>query len=629
MYKLLLFTLLFSQASFAQAIAAQTPTQSATAQTNEPAEILLPAIELDVIPPPQRASDNRTTVTRKDLELRQTQTLADALRHVEGVSIVNSGGPGKPSSVFIRGSNADHVLVLIDGVEMNDLLSPSRGASLDQVFADEVESIEVLRGPQTLRYGASALNGVINIKTKKGAGAPKRLVKAELGKYKSVDGMLGLAGGEPDSNYDIRYSQFQTDGFSTANSKNGNQESDGVSQSQVSGRFGASPLKNLDLDLSARYVDTHNEIDGGGAVFSDDPDYYTHTRKLLTSLQTHSVFDHNFIELNNLVSLQRFERISKNSADIVSPAATVENYHGQLLKVASAVNLNWTQRYSTEVGADFKEDRGRSANQFSDQKSSMAGVFISNSHNSPNGIFLDFGTRFDHHSSTEENYITYQAGIGHWLGRSTTLRLGGGTSIKQPSLYQLYSSFGNPNLKTEEGTAADLKVEHSFFNGFGKLSSSIFYNHFENLIDVRTLNYENVGEAQNYGYELVARSPVAAGILLGGTYTRLNSKNLSTGSALLRRPKDSANADLQLNLTPTLQFLYSANFVGQREDINRFNATTMMGSHVVARLVMNYQLSKDSQIYTRIENLHDKKYEEVSDYGTSRRAAYVGFKSQF
>lgn len=620
MFKLLIFTLLFSEAPLAQ---------SAAAQVSEPAEVVLPAIELDVIPSKDRASESKTTITRKDLELRQTQTLADALRHVEGIAVVNSGGTARPSSVFIRGSNADHVLVLIDGVEMNDLLSPSRGATLDQVLSDEVESIEVLRGPQTLRYGASALNGVINIKTRKGSGSPKRLVKAEIGKYKSVDGMIGLTGGEPDSNYDIRYSQFQTDGFSAANIEDGNRETDGASQSQISGRFGATPINNLDLDFSARYVDTYNEIDGGGTNFSDDPDFYTDTRKLLTSLQSHSEFENGSIELDNLISVQRFDRISENVADLASPATNFENYHGQIFKVASVLSLNWSASYSTDVGIDFKEDRGRSLNQFSDQSSSVAGAFISNSYSHHSGLFLDFGTRFDHHSPSNEDYVTYQAGVGHWLSRSTSIRLGGGTSIKQPSLYQLYSSFGNQNLKTEEGTAADLKLEHSFAEGLGTLSSSAFYNHFENLIDVRGLNYENIGKAQNYGYELLARTPLGSGVLIGGTYTRLNSKNLTSGAALLRRPKDSANADLQFNLTPSLQFLYSANFVGKREDINRFNTTTTMRSHVVSRLVMNYQTSKDSQIYTRIENLYDRNYEEVSGYGTSRRAAYIGFKSQF
>ena len=619
MFKLLILSLLFFQ----------TPIQSAAAQLNEPAEIILPAVELDVIPDQDRASENRTTVTQRELELRQSQTLADALRHVEGITVINSGGPGKPSSVFVRGSSADHVLVLIDGVEMNDLLSPSRGATLDQVFSDEVESIEILRGPQTLRYGASALNGVINIKTKKGSGAPKRLVKAEIGKYKSVDGMVGLTGGEPDSNYDIRYSQFQTEGFSTANTENGNREADGASQSQISGRFGARPLKNLDLDLSARYIDTYNEIDFGSTLVEDDPDFYTDTRKLLTSLQTHSAFNNDSIELNNLISLQRFDRVSENVADIASPATSRENYHGQLFKIASSTILRWTPRYSAEVGLDFKEDRGRTASQFADQKSSLAGVFISNTFNSSTGLFFDFGTRFDHHFANSEDYLTYQSGVGYVFKENTKLRIGGGTSIKQPSLYQLYSSFGNQNLKTEEGSAADIKLEHGFAQGYGVLSSSVFYNHFENLIDLRGSNYTNVGEVQNYGYELVARSPIAPGILIGGAYTNLNSKDLSTGSPLLRRPRDSASADLQLNFTPTFQILYSTNYVGRRNDITPTGGAKEMGSHFVARLVLNYQLSKDSEIYTRIENLYDRRYEEISNYGTSRRAGYVGFKSQF
>lgn len=615
MFKLIFFTLLF--------------TQFALAQANEPTEVVLPAVELKVRPDFDRASDNRTTVSRKELELRQTQTLADSLRHVEGVTVVNSGGTGRPTSIFIRGSNADHVLVLIDGVEMNDVLSPSRAATLDQIFSDEIESIEILRGPQSLRYGASALNGVINIKTKKGSGAPQRHIKAELGSYKTIDGMVGLSGGEPDSNYDIRYSQFQTEGFSAASAQNGNSELDGASQSQVSGRFGARPLKNLDLDLSVRYIDTHNEIDFGDTAAEDDPDYYTDTRKLLTSLQSHSEFDNKFVELDNLVSIQRFDRISENVADLASATTRFENYHGQLLKVASTTTLNWTNQQTTQLGADFKEDRGRSLGQFSDQSSSLVGAFFSHSYTDRFGLFADFGARADRHLTSSEDYITSQSGVGFAFNENTRIRLGSGTSIKQPSLYQLYSSFGNANLKTEKGRGADLKLEHTFANGDGKLSSAVFYNHFENLIELPTTQYQNVGEARTYGTEFVARTPIASGILIGGTYTYLKSKNLSSGRPLLRRPSNSATGDLQLNFTPAFQVLYSSSFVGKRDDLTPSGGARVMDSHFVSRLVFNFKLSDESQIYSRIENLYDRRYEEVASYGTSRRAAYIGFKSQF
>lgn len=599
----------------------------AFAQVNEPTDVVLPAIELKRASM-ERASGNKTTVQKEELQLRQNQTIADALRSVEGVTITNSGGPGKPSSVFIRGSNADHVLILIDGVEVNDLLSPSRAATLDQVFSDEVERIEILRGPQTLRYGPSALNGVVNIVTKKGFGGPKRLLKAEIGKYSSVDGMLGLSGGEPDTNYDIRYNQFQTEGFSSADERLGNTETDRASQSQVSGRFGLAPLNNLDLDVSVRYIDSFTENDLGGGVNQDDLDFFTRTRKLLTSVQTASKFNDGFIELNNLVALQRFDRISQNNPDLVNPASLYENYHGQLLKLSSNTNLNWTRNQSTTLGFDFKEDRGRS-NSFSDKSNQLVGAFASHSYTSTSGIFFDFGARWDEELKNSQNYFTTQNGIGFAFTDQTNIRLGGGTSIKQPSLYQLYSTFGNKDLQTEKASSAELKLEHGFADHLGKLSSAVFYNHFDDLIDIAGTQYINSGSAETFGAEFVARAPIAAGIFVGGTYTLLRTRSLQTGLPLLRRPNESATADLQLNFTERLHVLHSTNFVGVRDDIDNVGSRTVLPEHFVSRLVTNFDISKDSKMYVRIENLYDRKYQEISGFGTTRRAAYLGFSTQF
>lgn len=603
-------------------------TSVAVAQVNEPDVVILPTIDLKKAPD-TKASEDKTTVTSSDLQLRQSQTLADALRSVEGVTVVNSGGPGKPSSVFIRGANADHVLVLIDGVEINDLLSPSRAASLDQVFQDEVERIEILRGPQTLRYGPSALNGVINIITKKGLGSPKRLVKAEIGKYSTVDGMIGVSGGEPDTNYDIRYSQFQTSGFSSADENlPGNTEPDRASQTQVSGRFGTAPFKNLDLDLSVRYVDSYNANDLGGGANQDDLDFFTRTRKLLTSLQSKSSFQDGFIDLHNLVALQRFDRVSQNNPDLTNPASLYENYHGQLLKASSNTNLNWTRNQSTSLGIDFKEDRGRS-NQFSEKYNQLLGAYASHSYSSNSGIFFDVGARWDEALVDSQNYFTTQNGIGYAFSDQTNFRVGGGTSIKQPSLYQLYSTFGNRNLKTERASGVDAKLEHNFADNVGKLSSSIFYNHFDDLIDISGLQYANFGSAETYGAEFLGRTPIASGILIGGTYTLLRTHSLQSGLPLLRRPNESATADLQLNVTDNFQILHSTNFVGVRDDVDAVGTRTTLPKHFVSRLVTNYQVSKDSKISVRIENLYDRKYEEIAGFGTSRRAAYVDFSSQF
>src|SRR5262249_38158702 len=154
--------------------------------------------------------------TEEQFEQKQATTAADALRGTPGLNVVRSGGQNQITSVFIRGANSDHTLVLIDGVEANDPSSPARAFDFSHLTLDDVERIEVLRGPQSTLYGSNAIGGVVNIITKRGEGPPSGYLLGEYGTYNTFRQAGGVSGGTKLVNYSFSFSHITSDGFSAA-----------------------------------------------------------------------------------------------------------------------------------------------------------------------------------------------------------------------------------------------------------------------------------------------------------------------------------------------------------------------------------------------------------------------------
>src|ERR1035437_2727867 len=233
-----------------------------------------------------------TIIYSAEISRRNKTSVFDLLKDEYGISFTQQGGANKLSSISIRGSNSNHTFVLIDGVEVNMASYPGNSYDFSFLSPDNVERIEVLRGPQSTLYGSNAMAGVINIITKKGSGRPKFLVEGEGGSYGTYRGVAGLNGSIDMFNYSVSVSRLKTMGFSSASSRYGNTEKDGSDNNNLSSRFGLDLSDNFNLNFFYRFSKGSSDLDQWGGLHGDDSTYVSNMEEYELKGETElSLFD--------------------------------------------------------------------------------------------------------------------------------------------------------------------------------------------------------------------------------------------------------------------------------------------------------------------------------------------------
>ncbi|MDD2337110.1 MAG: TonB-dependent receptor plug domain-containing protein [Geobacteraceae bacterium] len=212
-----------------------------------------------------------SVITREEIDRSKKPFVLDLLRTVPALDVVQSGGPGGLTSVSIRGAASEYTLVLLDGVRMNDPSTPGASYDFANLTTDNIERIEVLRGPQSTLYGSDAMGGVINIITRQGTGKPSGFVSAEGGSFGTATEKAAISGGTELLRYSLGLSREDTSGFSSAGEKYGNHETDGFHSTSISTRLGVTPSRIFDVDCIVRYLSTKADMDNGGGAGQDDP----------------------------------------------------------------------------------------------------------------------------------------------------------------------------------------------------------------------------------------------------------------------------------------------------------------------------------------------------------------------
>ncbi|MEO5863814.1 MAG: TonB-dependent receptor plug domain-containing protein, partial [Nitrospiraceae bacterium] len=225
----------------------------------ETREVVVSATKTPV--PVTRLTSAVEVITEEDLKRRHVKTVVDALRLSQGVTVFSNGGPGSSSTVRIRGSNSDQVLVVIDGAIMNS--ATLGNFNLANLTTDNIERIEILRGAQSMLWGADAMGGVINITTKKGTGAPSASAFFEYGSFSSIREGGQASGKTGPVDFSVALSRWDYTGFSAVNYRRGASERDGFHNWQTSARLGIALPHEGRLDFNFRLLQGRTNIDGG------------------------------------------------------------------------------------------------------------------------------------------------------------------------------------------------------------------------------------------------------------------------------------------------------------------------------------------------------------------------------
>lgn len=581
-------------------------------------EVVVTASRLEE--PLKETTSDVISISREEIETRNVEFATDILRQIPELNLVQNGGAGKSATVFLRGGSTTQTLVMIDGVKVKSTTTGSFDFS--GLLVDDIERIEIVKGPQSTIYGSEAMAGVINIITKKGKGKPKMDVSLEAGSFGTYKPVLSVYGGTEKLDYRLTASYLKTDGISAA--KTGT-EKDGYENAAVSGKFGFKVTNNAELEFTGRYSYDWNELDSFKA---DDLNYVEHGNHHMFSGKGKLYLLNIWEQVLTLSSVRDELRLrdpdtSFNEADITTGIETVDWQH----------NLYISEPYTLTMGTEYRKEKAERQGTFDETVDNKA-VYLNNKLKVfEDTLILNAGLRYDNHETFGDE-TTYRLGALYNIEPvGLRVRSSYGTGFRAPTLNELFyqdpwGSSGNPDLKPEQSSSWEVGMNKGLFGEKVSLSVTYFEQQYEDLIQWEEVapwvwQPQNVAEAEVKGVETDVLVKVTDAFNLKAGYTNLDTEDKTTGQRLRRRPKDKLNVQATLS-GERFSLLADYIFVGERLD-----AGNELDSYNLVNLSGSYRLTKNLRLTARVENLMDEDYEEADGFGTPGTAFYGGIKTSF
>lgn len=620
-----LCTIVMTCGSFSQVFAVE---EEGEEEVVELKEVVVTATR---VPAPEREiGSSMTVITEEEIKAKGYTMAKEVLKGTLGVDVVSAGGPGAQSSVFLRGANGYHTLVLIDGMEAGDPSGTQRLFDFANLTVENIERIEIVRGPQSVLYGADAMGGVINIITKKWGKEPTLYLGSEGGSFSTAQQFVGVGAANDWVDFSFDFSHIRTEGFSTVDADlPGVEEDDPWENFTVSSRLGIAPADWLDFGMSFRLHDGMTELDDGY--------YYQDVEGYHMDKQEFFVRPHLRVTAFNSLWEQTFAYgFTTHSKAFIDDPWGDSDYDGEKHEVSWQHNLYLHKTNTLTLGIEYEKEAMKST--FMDCKSAYTySLFAQDQIKLIDISYTTLGVRWDHHKEFggHPTFRVTQAFVFDKIG--TTIKGSIGTGFRAPSLYELYAPpffgmpVGNPNLDPEESIGWDVGAEQSLFNDRITLGVTYFHNEFDDLIDYDfVLGYVNVDDAETWGIEsfieVIPFKDLSARVMY--TYTHTEDDE---GLPLLRRPLHKAGLNVRYRFlddrgTANLDLLY----VGERDDVNAsVGSRVEVDDYVVVNLSGSFNVHKYVEVFARIENLFDQDYQEIFGYGTPGISAYGGVKLTF
>lgn len=593
------------------------------------------------VPTPAREiASSVTVITAKEIEQQQRRTLPQALAMVPGLNIVQIGGPGGQTSVFMRGTNSNHVKVLIDGIEANDPSTPNRSFDFGSMSTDDIERIEVLRGPQSGLYGANALGGVISITTRRGEGPPKMTGRVEVGSHGTFNQAAGFSGSDDRFNYAFNVAHMRTE---STDSVPPNLIPPGVrvkpnayDNYTYSGRLGFVVTDTLSVNWAGRYTDGQfqSTYDSG---FPGRPTPYRALQNYAQAFTRGEVvwdpLGGRFVNRFS-VSYSNQDRSNRSPNAFGILGRPTENL-GERTKVDWRGDLELAKGHTLVMGLQYERERLDTAALTASNGNKAA--FLEYQGNIADRFFLAANIRRDDDDSYG-GHTTYRVAPALIVpGTETKLKASYGAGFKAPTLSELFSDsrpafnfFGNPDLKPEESRGWDIGFEQPLFDRRFQFGATWFQNDIENLIVTNAArnSYANVGKAQTKGVEAFAALEPSPEIKIRADYTFTLAKDEIARQELLRRPRHKASATA--TWTPMEKLTLSATliYVGPWIDGNRDFSVPRLRARgaTLVNLAAEYKATERVTLFGRIDNLFDKRWENPVGFLVPGFGAFGGVK---
>ncbi len=599
-----------------------------------------------------RVTASVTVLDKVAIDRAQDLSVADLLLRTPGVSLSRNGGYGTSTSLRIRGAESDQTVVVIDGVKINDPSSPGGGYNFANLLIGDASRIEVLRGPQSILWGSQAIGGVVNIVTPLPTAALEGSIDLEGGSRETVSARAALGGTTGPLAWRVGAQTFTTDGISALAA---GKERDGYTNQNVQARAVLTIAPGISADLRGSYANGRNDFDG----FSGDTPEYGLTREFvgyaglnidLFDARLRNRFGYGYTDTDRdnynpdqVQQTQTFAALGRNHRleyqGTLAVTKGVDAVFGVENEVSSfsTASSDFVPPYALGTPA-----RGRAE---------LTSVYGQLNLSPLDGLTLNGGVRHDDHSRFGTQ--TLFAGGANWLlPTGTVLRASYSEGFKAPTLYQLFSEYGNQALNPERAKGWEAGAEQRFMDGRFALGGTYFERRSRDQIVYTGCNpgttdplcfvpgstteqrfgyYQNVARAFARGVEAVARAQVGDHLSLDGNYSWVLSEDRSPGRTfgnwLPRRPRDTANISATYTFAEAGSLGIAARFAGKSFD-NASNATRLDG-YTLVDLRGELPVSRNVRLFARVENLFDERYETIARYGTLGRSVYAGLRGRF
>ena len=593
-----------------------------------------------------------TVIRGEDLRKQGIRTVGDALRGVAGAAVVETGSFGGQTSLFLRGGESDYVRVLLDGVPLN-----RAGGALDlaSLTTDNVDRIEIVRGPGSVLYGSDAMTGVIQIFTRTGQGEGRPRVGGDLraGTYGTTDGAVEVSGGGNRVSYSARAAQFRSDGLYAYNNEYRN--------TVVSARVRVAPDARTDANLAYRYGDDVYHVPTNSAGEPADSNAVSTERGPTLSLALGRTLGAR-LEARVLGTLREGRLTYTDEADSPGEDGSFRS-RDYVRRAGGGALVTWRPRGAAlTAGVEYEDERQRGRSEFTASFGTFpdsiavrrwsTGYYVQALLGVAGPVAVTLGARLDDNSQFG-GHGTFRAGASWRLDGNTRVRVATGTGFKEPTFFENFARGfvqGNPNLDPERSRSWEAGVEHAMAGGRVSFTVTYFDQRFRDLIEFTSApppgspNYFNVAGATADGVEAQVDATVAPQLVIGVQYTYLATRVAEggldggadglfvAGQRLLRRPAHTVAPHLAATLSKRVRVTADARWVGERDDLDfrrpAGDRRVTLRPYTRVNLAAEYAL-RHAVLTARVENALNDGASELAGFRSRARTVLVGGRVAF
>ncbi len=616
-----------------------------------------------------------TVITEKEIEARGFETVADVLRYVEGLYVQAYGGPGRTTSLRIRGLDSRWVMVMIDGMEVNDPSAIGGVFDFGDLSVDDIERIEVVRGPESPLYGSDAMAGVVNIVTKTGRGRPLFVLSGYVGSMDTWQARFSSSGKVGLLDYSLSVSHRESNGVA---------KDDRYWNDSYAFKVGTDLLENLRLEGTLRFTNADVQYDDYDWLLEEsvnDPNQWQKTDHLvLTVTATYLPFDwwESQLKLGMSDTRRRYsDRWDPESMDhydwgwgfVTDQLESYQSYTGRIKKIDWQNTFHLLDRKNVKdtlvVGYEYREDEGKSTSyivtasywggwplgttvdrsRFPFRRTQLIGYYSQNELRLWDSLTLLAGFRIDDPDEFGGR-TTYNLGVSYHLKATDTIfRARYATAFKAPTLYELYAPpnpawfflGGNRNLTPEKAESYEVGFTQYLFSRKVALDFTFFTEAVKDKIlyvynPVTWLGtYENISTVVDRGVELGLTLRPLDNLLLKASYTYVNPEDREHHRRVEGVPLNQWSASLFYTWKDKVKAFLGARFVGDR--VSRYNSThpkvSRASSYTVVDGKVSVKVCSHFEVFVKGENIFNRQYEEVKGYQAPDASWYLGGKIKF